>query len=104
MLGPDPDHAVSWESDHEDRSVVYSRVSSSQNRNDPDSQAELLRALFLVKGWTIGKIVRETGSGPDDARPKLLNLLSGRKASRIVSEHEKRQAMFGFSCVRDFCK
>jgi predicted site-specific integrase-resolvase len=104
IIVPNPDQSVSQVSDHVDRTVIYSRVSSSQNMKNLDSQAERLQEFCLAKGWTIDKIVKETGSGLNDARPKLLKILTERTACRIVVEHKDRLARFGFSYIREICR
>lgn len=44
----------------------------------------------------MAKVVKEVGSGVNDARPKLLTLLADTGISLIVVEHQDRLTRFGF--------
>ena len=55
--------------------VIYSRVSSSQNRDNLDAQADRLYQYAVAKGYKVYKIIKEVGSGLNDNRPKLINIL-----------------------------
>jgi predicted site-specific integrase-resolvase len=44
----------------------------------------------------VAKVVKEVGSGINDARPKLLALLADQSISLIVVEHQDRLNRFGF--------
>lgn len=44
----------------------------------------------------MAKVVKEVGSGVNDARPKLLTLLADNGISLIVVEHKDRLTRFGF--------
>ena len=50
--------------------AIYARVSSHENRDNLERQAERL------KEYAIKHIVKEIGSGVNDARPKLIGLLN----------------------------
>lgn len=76
--------------------AIYARVSSAENKSTLDSQAERLVAYCTVRGYQVAKVVKEVGSGANDARPKLLSLLEDRRIGLIVVEHEDRLTRFGF--------
>src|SRR5262249_5511865 len=78
------------------RTAIYSRVSSAENRGSLDSQAERLVAYRAARGYQVAKVVKEVGSGVNDARPKLLALLADQSISLIVVEHKDRLTRFGF--------
>jgi putative resolvase len=78
------------------RVAVYARVSSSENRQHLDSQAERLVAYCMAKGYQIHQVVKEVGSGVNDSRPKFLQLLADRDLTTIVVEHKDRATRFGF--------
>lgn len=80
--------------------VIYARVSSSENRNNLESQAKRLEQFCLAKGWIINEIVKECASGLNDNRPKLIKILSERKATRLVVEHKDRLTRFGFNYIK----
>lgn len=81
--------------------VVYSRVSSSENKSNLENQAQRLIDFCLAKGWIIKEVIKETGSGLNDSRKKLLKLLKERKATKIVIEHKDRLTRFGFNYIKE---
>jgi putative resolvase len=78
------------------RIAIYARVSAAENKPHLDSQAERLVAYCAAKGYQVSKIVKEIGSGVNDARPKLLALLEDHSIGLIVIEHKDRLTRFGF--------
>lgn len=80
--------------------VIYCRVSSTENKSNLDSQADRLTQFCTAKGWTINQIVKECASGLNDQRPKLIKVLTDRKATRIVVEHKDRLTRFGFNYIK----
>jgi predicted site-specific integrase-resolvase len=74
---------------------IYARVSSSENKNNLDRQAERLTQYAAAKGYTIHKVVKEVGSGLNDNRKKLNQLLSDRTFKVLVVEHKDRLTRFG---------
>ncbi len=79
-----------------ERTVIYARVSSSENKSKLDSQAERLTAYCAAKGWQVSQVVKEVGSGVNDQRAKFAALLADPSISRIVVEHKDRATRFGF--------
>ena len=79
-----------------ERAAIYVRVSSAENKPNLDSQAERLAAYCAAKGYQVTKVVKEIGSGVNDARPKLLSLLEDQSIGLIVVEHKDRATRFGF--------
>lgn len=94
----------SVKNDMEDYTVIYSRVSSSENRPNLDSQASRILKFCTSKGWTVKEVVKECASGMDDKRPKLQKILSNDKISRIVVEHKDRLTRFGFEYIKTLFK
>lgn len=80
---------------HTERIAVYARVSSAENKSNLDSQAERLIAYCSAKGYHVSKVVKEIGSGVNDARPKLLHLLEDQNITVIVVEQKDRLSRFG---------
>src|SRR5262249_55727935 len=78
------------------RVAVYARVSSAENKSNLNSQTERLVAYCTARGYEVAKVVKEVGSGINDARPKLLALLEDQSVSLIVIEHKDRLTRFGF--------
>jgi predicted site-specific integrase-resolvase len=77
------------------RAVIYARVSSSENKDNLERQAERLSQYATVKGYKIIKIVKEVGSGLNDNRKKLEGLLMSSDYDILIVEHKDRLARFG---------
>lgn len=84
----------------EDYTVVYARVSSSENKSNLETQAKRVADFCTANGWIINEIVKECGSGMNDSRPKLQNILHNPKVTRIVIEHKDRLTRFGFEYIK----
>jgi predicted site-specific integrase-resolvase len=54
--------------------AVYARVSSSENKDTLERQAERLVIWCNAQGWSVSKVVKECGSGVNDQRPEFLAL------------------------------
>src|ERR1700693_3500065 len=80
--------------------AVYARVSSSENKKNLETQAERLITWCNAQGWSVGKVVKECGSGINDQRPKFLALLANRDMHRIVVEHKDRASRFGVAYMQ----
>jgi predicted site-specific integrase-resolvase len=78
------------------RVAVYARVSSAENKSNLDSQVERLVVYCTARGYQVARVVKEVGSGINDARPKLLTLLVDQTIGLIVVEHKDRLTRFGF--------
>jgi putative resolvase len=79
------------------RVVLYARVSSSENKTNLDSQLDRLRSFAVAKGYTIIKEIKEIGSGLNDKRPKLAEILKDDNWDVIIVEHKDRLARFGLN-------
>jgi len=76
--------------------VIYARVSSPKQQADLDRQVQRLQDYCAARGYHVGRIVKEIGSGVSDNRRTFLALLADPKADRIVVEHKERATRFGF--------
>ena len=99
-----------WIIEDEDKPIdppkvaVYARVSSSENKNNLDTQAERIVSYCNAKGWKVDKIVKEVGSGMNDKRTKLQALLEDDSFKTIVVEHKDRLTRFGFNYIETLLK
>ena len=84
--------------------AIYARVSSHENRDNLEKQAERLKEYAIAKGYQIKHIVKEVGSGVNDTRPKLINLLNKQDYSILLVEHKDRLTRFGFNYIRLLCE
>lgn len=75
--------------------AIYSRVSSAENKDNLDRQAERLISYAIAKGYMVRHVVKETGSGLNDNRKKLAALLVKDDYEILIVEHRDRLARFG---------
>ena len=81
------------------RVVLYSRVSSSENRKNAEKQLERLRMYSLAKGYTIVEEIIEVASGLNDKRPKLEKILKKDNYDILLVEQKDRLTRFGFNYI-----
>lgn len=88
------------------QTVVYARVSSSKQRKiNLETQAERLTQFAIANGWVVDKVIKEVGSGLNDERKKLVELLlSDEPIARIIVEHKDRLTRFGFNYLEILAK
>lgn len=88
------------------RTIIYARVSSSEQRNtNLETQAHRLIDFSIANGWQIDEVIKEVDSGLNDERPKLVNLLmSDEPIRRIVVENKDRLACSGFNYLEILAK
>ena len=79
--------------------VVYARVSSSENKDNLDRQAERMVTYANASVYPVAEIVKEVGTGLNDHRPKLVKLLKDPSINLIVVEHKDRLTRFGFNYI-----
>lgn len=82
-----------------ERTAVYARVSSSENKADLATQSKRVQEFCAAKGWVVNVVVEECGSGLNENRKKLLSLLKDETITRIVVEHKDRLTRFGFNYI-----
>lgn len=82
--------------------VVYARVSSSaQRKTTLETQAERLTQFAIANGWVVDRVIKEVGSGLNDERPKLTQLLMSEvPIDRVIVEHKDRLTRFGFNYLQ----
>lgn len=99
-------HVVIDESkpDIPEKTAVYARVSSSENKPNLLSQSKRVQGFCSAKGWVVSVVVEECDSGLNDSRPKLLKLLTDPTVTRIVVEHKDRLTRFGFNYLTTLWK
>ncbi|BAP54461.1 resolvase-like protein [Thioploca ingrica] len=73
-----------------ERTAVYTRVSSSENKTNLISPSKRVQDFCTAKGWIVSVVVEECGSGLNDDRKKLQKLLLDKSVTRIVVEHKDR--------------
>lgn len=83
---------------------IYTRVSSSENKDNLKRQAERLVQYATARGYQIYKVVEEVGSGLNDNRRKLLSVLEDNNFTVLVVEHKDRLTRFGANYIELFLK
>ncbi len=78
---------------------IYARVSSAENKDNLDRQAERLKDYSIARGYKIYKIVKEIGSGLNDNRKQLGKILVDPNYNVLVVEHKDRLARFGTNYI-----
>jgi predicted site-specific integrase-resolvase len=84
--------------------ATYARVSSSENKDNLKTQQDRLINYANAKGYKTIKNVKEIGSGLNDQRPKLIELLSNKDIDIIIIEHKDRLTRFGFNYIESLLK
>ncbi len=79
---------------------IYARVSSAENKDNLNRQAERLMQYATVKGYRIYKVVKEVGSGLNDNRKQLAKILTAKNYNILLVEHKDRLARFGINYMR----
>jgi putative resolvase len=87
-----------------ENTVVYARVSSTENKTNLETQKERLISYCNAKGYKVSNVITEFGSGLNDKRPKLQKLLEDPNITRIVVEHKDRLTRFGFNYIETLLK
>jgi putative resolvase len=74
---------------------IYARVSSAENKDHLERQAERLKDYAIARGYQIYKVVKEIGSGLNDNRPKLAKVLTDSHYDILIVEHKDPLARLG---------
>lgn len=80
--------------------AIYCRVSSHENKDNLEKQAERLKEYAIAKGYNVKHVVKEVGSGVNDTRPKLVKLLKQKDYRILLVEHKDRLTRFGFNYLK----
>lgn len=83
-----------------DKVCIYARVSNSENKDNLKRQAERLREYAIARGYRIYKVIEEVGSGVNDNRKKLSQLLKDKNYNKLIVEHKDRLTRFGFNYIQ----
>jgi len=81
------------------QAVLYARVSSNQQKDDLERQADRLYQYAIANGYKVYKTIKETGSGLNDNRQKLNNIIKDKNYNKIIVEHKDRLTRFGYNYI-----
>ena len=87
-------------SDSQQRTAIYGRVSTPNQKNDLDRQVERLKDYCAANGIIVDLVHKEIASGLNDNRRKLNSILSDKTITRIVVENKDRLTRFGFNYIQ----
>lgn len=79
--------------------AIYTRVSSSDQKNDLERQISRLLLFAHSQKWIVTETVVEISSGLNGRRPKLKKLLLNSNIKIIIVEHTDRLMRFGVEYV-----
>lgn len=80
--------------------ILYARTSSSQNKQLLENQVERLKNYAFAKGYKIKQLVKEFGSGLNDERKLLAQILKENQYDKIIVENKDRLTRFGFNWIQ----
>lgn len=86
--------------------VAYARVSSHDQKEDLERQAEVLATYCAKQGWNF-QVIRDLGSGMNYQKKglkALINLILEKKISRLVLTHKDRLLRFGAELIFALCE
>ena len=89
------------------KTVIYVRVSSTNQKDDLLNQTEFLKQFANAKGIIVDEILEDVGSGLNYNRKKwntLLTECTTGKVKTIIIAHKDRFIRFGFSWFERFLK
>jgi predicted site-specific integrase-resolvase len=86
-------------SEKQGSTVIYARVSSSDQKSDVDRQVARVLTWATENGYKIDKVVTEIGSALNGRRPKFLAFLGDSSITTILVEHRDRFCRFGADYV-----
>lgn len=81
------------------RTACYVRVSSNDQKSDLQRQGDRLKAFAFNMGVDTPEVVTEVGSGMNDKRRKLNQLLKDPTVTTIIVEHRDRLAQVNVGLI-----
>lgn len=80
--------------------VLYARVSNNDRKESLNEQLKRLEQFAISNGYIIVKSVKEVGSGMNDNRTQLTNILKNDYWDLIIVENKDRLTRFGFNYLK----
>ena len=88
------------------KQVVYSRVSSANQKNDLKNQIEAIEQFSIAKGIEVAEWLEDIGSGLNYSRKnflRLMDMVERGEVATIIIAHKDRLIRFGFEYFERFC-
>lgn len=86
--------------------LAYARVSSHDQKQDLEKQAEVLASYCTKQGWNF-QVIQDLGSGMNYQKKglkTLINMILEQKISRLVLTHKDRLLRFGAELIFALCE
>lgn len=86
--------------------IGYARVSSHEQKQDLERQAQVLELFCVSNGWTVD-IIKDLGSGMNYNKrglQRLIRLIVDNKVERLVLTHKDRLLRFGAELIFSLCE
>lgn len=102
----DIDDLIGKEITDQNLTLAYARVSSHDQKQDLERQAEVLASYCAKQGWDF-QIIQDLGSGMNYQKKglkTLLNMILEKKISRLVVTHKDRLLRFGAELIFALCE
>ncbi len=90
----------------ERKTILYTRVSNPQQKDDLKNQKQYLFDYFTSKNYSNVEYIEDIGSGLNYNRKKwnkLLDRVSNNEIDRIIVAHKDRFIRFGFEWFERYC-
>jgi putative resolvase len=90
----------------EELTIAYARVSSHDQKEDLERQAEVLASYCTRQGWNF-RVIQDLGSGMNYRKKglkTLIDLILEKKMSRLVLTHKDRLLRFGAELIFSLCE
>ncbi len=87
------------------KNVIYTRVSTSNQKDDLKNQVEFLRQYANAKGIIVGEVIEDYGSGLNYNRKKWNKLIDScmtNEVNTIIVTHKDRFVRFGYEWFERF--
>lgn len=87
------------------KTVIYARVSSGDQKEDLERQIEYLKNYCTAKGYHITKTITDISSGLNENRKglkQLFKLVESGEVTRVVITHRDRLTRFGFKYLERY--
>lgn len=94
-----PEYKQNQRLEVQDKAIIYSRVSSSDNKKSLDGQLERCKQFSLAKGLTVVGEYKEVASGLNENRKQLWKILNRNDYNYLIVEHKDRLSRFGVSFI-----
>jgi len=80
----------------EGRTVVYTRVSNRNQKDDLENQIKFLREFANARGYIVDDFLSDIGSGLNYNRKEFNNILYATDIKRLIISHKDRFVRFGY--------